>query len=212
MKTKIEKSDAEESVKPEKSITEIVALQLGGLNATYAKAVAPLEKERLTLESDSQELQTKADQLKRLLAAAARRAERDADDLLLAGKGEEAQAKRDEQQQAERGPAELAQRQREIAARLEEIEAEKRDTARRVFKEWFEELRTPLVEEQRTLVEALDNAWAGIQTFAQETGGHQWNCPLITSTTRGDLTAREHGEEKATFLRLLEWFGLGGRQ
>jgi|GEM_PF-5630143 len=197
-------------MKSEKSITEIVASQLEGLRTAYAKAVSGLNAERVKLESESQGILKAADELRLLLPAKAREAERAADVLLLAGKHEAAQAKRDEQQQAEAAPAEMEQRRQAIAVRIEEIEAEKRDTARRVFKEWFEELRTPLVEEQRTLIAALDNAWAGIQAFATETGGHQLNHPLIKSGTRGDLVAREIGPEKTTFLRLLEWFG--GRQ
>ena len=191
----------------EKSIIENVASQLEELRTTHANAVAGLNAERAALESESQELQTKADQLKRLLAATARRAERDADALLLAGKHEAAQAKRDEQQQAEAAPAVMEQRRATIAGRIETIDLEKRETARRVFREWFPGLRVPLVEEQRTLVEALDTAWASIQTFAMETGAHEPQRPLVTANLRGDLTAREHGEEKTIFMRLLEWFG-----
>ena len=191
----------------EKSITEIVASQLEELRTTHANAVAGLNAERAALESESQELQTKADQLKRLLAATARRAERDADALLLAGKHEAAQAKRDEQQQAEAAPAEMEQRRATIAGRIEAIDSEKRAIARRVFEGWFPSFRAPLVAEQRELCLALDNAWEGIQRFAQETGTIEQSRSLITANLRGDLTAREHGEEKTIFMRLLEWFG-----
>jgi hypothetical protein len=188
-------------------ITVTVDSLLQELRTTFAAATSGLNAEREGLEKESAAIQTAADELRLLLPAKAREAERAADVLLLDGKREEAQAKREEQQQAESAPAEMEQRRGAIAVRLGEIEAEKRDTARRVFKEWFEELRTPLVEEQRTLIAALDNAWAGIQAFAIETGGHQWNHPLITSGTSGDLTARDIGPEKITFLKLLEWFG-----
>jgi septum formation inhibitor MinC len=193
-----------------KSITVTVDSLLQELRTTYTGAVATLDKERLDLQGESEEIQKAADELRLLLPAKARAAERAADDLLLKGKHEEAQAKRREQQQAEAAPAEMEQRRRAIADRIEAINSEKRDIARSVFREWFPGLRDPLVAEQRELCLALDNAWAGIQGFAQETGAHELQRPLVTANLRGDLTAREHGPEKTTFLRLLEWFG--GRQ
>ena len=91
----------------EKSITEIVASQLEELRTTHANAVAGLNAERAALEQESQGILKAADELKLLLPAKAREAERAADALLLAGKHEAAQAKRDEQQQAEAAPAEV---------------------------------------------------------------------------------------------------------
>jgi hypothetical protein len=197
-------------MKAENSITVTVDSLLQELRTTFAGAVSGLNAERASLEQESQGIQAAADELKLLLPAKAREAERAADALLLAGKHEAAQAKRDEQQQAEAAPAEMEQRRQAIAARIGEIEAEKRDTARRVFREWFPGLREALVEEQRTLVEALANAWDGIQTFAGETRTSGQPGSILTAGLRSDLTAREHGEEKTTFLRLVEWFR--GRQ
>src|ERR1700722_2619589 len=144
-------------------ITVTVDSLLQELRTTFAGAVAGLNVERVNLENESQGILKAADELNLLLPAKAREAERAADALLLAGKHEAAQAKRDEQQQAEAAPAEMEQRRATIAGRIEEINAEKSTIARRIFQEWFPQLRTVLVAEQQTLCGALDTAWAGIQ-------------------------------------------------
>jgi hypothetical protein len=191
----------------EKPFTVAVDSLIQELRTTYADAVSELNAERGTLEEESQGIQAKSDELKLLLPAQAREAQRQADVLLLAGQHEEAQAKRDEQQHAERAPEQLVQRQREIATRLEAIDTEKKAIARRVFQAWLPGLREALVEEQRIMCEALDNAWGGIQTFASETGTIGLPYSLITANLRSDMTAREHGPERATFERSQEWFG-----
>ena len=187
------------------SITVTVEGALQELRSTYAEAVSALESERVTLENESQAILKAADHLRLLLPAKAREAQRAADVLLLAGKGDEAQAKIAEQQEAERAPAEMEQRRLAIAARVEKINGEEKAIARKVFQEWFPGLRAALVEEQRIMCEALNTAWTGIETFALDTGAQ-----VIPATLRCDLTAREHGPEKTTFLGLLDWFG--GRQ
>lgn len=188
-------------------ITVTVPSLLQKLRTTFAAAVSKLESERAVLEEESQGIQAASYELKLLLPAKAREAARAADVLLLAGKGEEAQAKRDEQQQAESAPAEMEQRRRAIAVRIEAIDLETRDMARRVFEEWFPELRGALVEEQRTLCEALETAWAGVQLFALETGTQEGARRLVHDGTRSDLTARETGPEKTVYSKLLGWFG-----
>ncbi len=200
------------STQQNKPITETVASELQKLHATYVAAVSGLESERAALEQESAAILKAADELKLLLPAKAREAERAADALLLAGKHEEAKAKIAEQQQAEAAPAEMEQRRSAIAVRVVEIDGEKRTIARRVFQEWFPSFREPLVEAQRELCTALDNAWADIQRFAQETETGGLPRPLVTENTRLDLTARERGEEKLLFNRLLFWFDFGGRR
>jgi hypothetical protein len=194
-----------------KSITVTVESLLQELRTTYTGAVSTLDKERLDIERESQGIQKAADELRLLLPAKARVAERAADDLLLKGKHEEAEAKRAEQAQSERAPAEMEQRRRAIADRIGEIEAEKLVIARKVFEKWFPGLRAPLVADQLAMVDALDSAWDGIQRWAAETGAHATLRPLITENLRKDLVAREHGEEKRLFSRLLDWFGFGGK-
>src|ERR1035437_349868 len=188
-------------------ITVTVDSLLQELRRTFAAATSGLNAEREGMEKESAAIQTAADDLRLLLPAKAREAERAADVLLLEGKREEAQAKREEQQQAESAPAEMEQRRRAIAVRIGEIEAETRDPARRVFAESFPGLRVALVEEQRMLCAALDSADIGLHARALETGTQVRPHPLVTDGIRSDLTARERGPEKITFLKLLEWFG-----
>jgi hypothetical protein len=140
------------------------------------------------------------------LPAKAREAERAADVLLLAGKPAEAQAKRKEQQQAERAPAEMEQRCRAIVVRCDQIEAAREAIARRCFAEWYPKLRAALVAEQQTLCDALDSSWTGIVRFA---GAHRIDGigGVIKASMENDLTARDQGVERPLYGRLVSWFG-----
>jgi hypothetical protein len=191
------------------NITVTVDSLLQQLHTTLAGAVAKLEAERAELEEESQGIQAAANELKLLLPAKGREAERAADVLLLQGKSQEAAAKIKEQQQAERAPAEMEQRCRTIVVRCGQIEAEKEAIARRCFAEWYPRLRAALVAEQLAMVDALDAAWTGIVRFSGETrtggiGG------VIKASMENDLTARDQGPERAIYGRLVSWFG--GRQ
>lgn len=199
-------------MKAEKSITETVASQLEELHTTFAAAVEELNVERAGLETESQEILKAADELRLLLPAQAREAQRAADALLVAGKREKAQAKLEEQQRAEAAPAGMEQRRSDIARRIEAIGNEKKVIARKVFKLWIQDARVPGIEAQRKVCADLDLMWQGIIAFAQETGAHRLQRPLVTASLQADLVARDHGPEKAVFLKLREWFGFGGKQ
>jgi hypothetical protein len=188
------------------TISSTVNDLLQQLRDSYTAAVAKLEKERADLEEESQGILKKANELRIPLPAQAREAQRQADKLLLAGKPEEAAAKYALQQQAERAPAVMEQRCRTIAVRCDQIASEKEAIARRCFAEWYPRLRAALVAEQTAMCDALDSAWVGIQRFA---GAHGIDGigGVLTSDMPGDLTARERGEEKPIFGRLVDWFG-----
>jgi septal ring factor EnvC (AmiA/AmiB activator) len=192
-------------------ITVTVDSLIQELYRTYAEAVSGLNVERGTLESESEAIQAKSDELKLLMPAQAREAQRQADVLLLAGKHEEAQTKREAQAKAERAPADLEQRRATIAERIEAIASEKGAIKLRVFAEWFPRFRVPLVKQQQTLCEVLDAALAAIKGFESEPDA-KLPRSLITANTPSDLVAREHGPEKPIFLKLREWFGFGGRK
>jgi hypothetical protein len=187
-------------------ITVTVDSLLQQLRETYAAATSKLDGECAALEQESAAIQTASDELKLLLPAKARQAERDADALLLAGKHEEAQAKRDEQQQAERAPAKMEQRRRDIAALIGQIEAEKEAQARRCFAEWYPRLRAALVAEQSAMCDALDAAWTGIVRFSGETGTGGIG-GILKASMENDLTARDRGAERTLYGRLVDWFG-----
>jgi DNA repair exonuclease SbcCD ATPase subunit len=191
------------------TITSTVDSLLQQLHTTLAGAVAKLEAERDKLEEESQGIQAAANELKLLLPAKAREAERAADVLLLQGKSQEAAAKIKEQKQAERAPAEMEQRCRAISARIGEIASEKEAIARRCFSEWYPRLRAALILEQTALVDALDAAWTGIVRFSGETGTGGIG-GILKASMENDLTARDQGPERAIYGRLVSWFG--GRQ
>jgi hypothetical protein len=172
------------------TINSTVDSLLQQLHTTYTTATAELADERDKLEEESQGIQAAANELKLLLPAKAREAERAADVLLLAGKPAEAQAKRKEQQQAERAPAEMEQRCRTIAARIDQIASMKEAIARRCFAEWYPRLRAALVAEQLAMCDALDSSWTGIVRFA---GAHG-----LAGQPGGIITAS---------MRLVDWFG-----
>jgi hypothetical protein len=187
-------------------ITVTVDSLLQQLRETYAAATSKLDGERTALEEESRAIQTAAYELRLLLPAKARTAERDADALLLAGKPKEAQAKREEQRQAEAAPAKMEERRGTISARIGQIEAEKEAQARRCFAEWYPRLRAALVAEQAAMCDALDSAWVGIQRFA---GAHGIDGigGVIKASMENDLTARDRGAERTLCGRLVDWFG-----
>jgi hypothetical protein len=165
-----------------------------------------LASERAELEAESQGILETANDLKQKLPAAAREAERQADKLLLAGKPEEAAAKYEKQKQAESAPGKLEDRRRAIVVRCDQIEAAREAIARRCFAEWYPKLRAALVAEQLAMCDALDAAWASIVRFSGETGTGGVG-GILKASMENDLTARDHGEEKPIFQRLVEWFG-----
>jgi len=188
-------------------ITVTVDSLLQQLRDSYAAATSKLDGERTALEEESQAIQTAAYELRLLLPAKARTAERDADALLLAGKPKEAQAKREEQRQAEAAPAKMEERRRTISARIGQIEAEKEAQARRCFAEWYPRLRAALVAEQLSMCDALDASWVGICRYAGDRGLAGQPGGILTAGLENDLTARDRGPERAIYGRLVDWFG-----
>ncbi|MGA2250996.1 hypothetical protein [Terracidiphilus sp.] len=187
---------------------ELVSARLEQFSATYDAAVSGLESECANLENESQGLLKAAEDLRLVIPAQAREAQREADALLLAGKCKEAEARYAEQQRAEAAPSVMEKRRGAIAARLEAIQDEKRTIGRRIFKEWFPGLRAVLLEDQRELVEAMDSAWEGVLKIAALLptlpGGQS---AVISENLRNDLWARDSGEEKILFRNLRAWFG-----
>jgi hypothetical protein len=188
-------------------ITVTVDSLLQQLRDSYAAATSKLDGERTALEEESQAIQTAAYELRLLLPAKARTAERDADALLLAGKPKEAQAKREEQRQAEAAPAKMEERRGTISARIGQIEAEKEAQARRCFAEWYPRLRAALVAEQLSMCDALDASWVGICRYAGDRGLAGQPGGILTAGLENDLTARDRGPERAIYGRLVDWFG-----
>ena len=191
------------------TITSTVDRMLLELRTTFAAATLALDTERAKLEAESQGILKQANDLKQKLAAQGREAERQADKLLLAGKPAESAAKYALQRLAESAPGKLEDRRRTIAVRCGQIAAEEEAIARRVYDQWYPGLHATLVAEQTAMCDALDSAWGGIQRYAGETGIGGIG-GIIKANSENDLTARDHGEEKPIYGRLVDWFG--GRQ
>jgi hypothetical protein len=188
------------------TITSTVDALLQQLRDSYTTATAKLASERAELEEESQGILKKANDLRIPLPAQAREAQRQADKLLLAGKPEEAAAKYALQRQAESAPGKLEDRRRTIAVRCGQIAAEEEAIARRVYDQWYPGLHAALVAEQLSMCDALDAAWTGIVRYAGETGTGGIG-GIIKANLENDMTARDHGEEKPLYGRLVSWFG-----
>lgn len=141
----------------------------------YAASIAPLDAEAGELAQEHAAIEEAASGLEKLLPAKARLAQYEADQLTVAGKIEEAEAKREEQRQAEAAPAAMRERQSEIARRIEAIVEEKRTCARRLFEPWYAECQSVIRAAERGLfVTLLDGLWDACLDFEART------CPQRT--------------------------------
>lgn len=166
----------------------------------YADAIEPLDAELDTLEQESASIGEARVNLQRLLPAKAREAQRAADALLLDGKHEEAAAKLAEAEEAGTAPEAMKQRQQEISARCEAIEAQKQAAARRIFSTWYAETQTVVRAAERGLFcTLLDGLKASFYQYQERTGtGGTLDRPhntLVKLSTLTDLTAPERSQE-----------------
>jgi len=116
---------------------EIFTMLIERRDTAYEEAIAPLDAERRALAKEYSTIEKAAQRLRELLPAKERVTRREADELLLEGKREEAEAKLREAQQAAEAPAAMVVRQQEILARVHEIDDEKKAIAKQVFEEWY---------------------------------------------------------------------------
>lgn len=166
----------------------------------YEAEIAPLESERKALEEEYAAIEEAAHNLKAILPAKERVAQRAADALLLEGKREEAAAKLTEAQQAADAPAAMNERQREIAARIDEIDNEKRDIARAIFEKWFAEQVQPVVRagEHALFIILFDGLEKSFYSYQESTGTGTSNNrqrPLLHQGLIAGLTADERSAE-----------------
>lgn len=116
-----------------------------------AAAFAPLDAEAERLRMEYGAIEEAAHSLELLLPATAREAQREADALLLAGKADEAEAKMKAAQEAANAPEAMRSRQQELAIRINTIEENKRDVAKRVFDTWYAECQSIVRSAERGL-------------------------------------------------------------
>jgi hypothetical protein len=178
----------------------------------YADAIEPLDAESETLEQESASIGEARVNLERLLPAKAREAQRAADALLLAGRHEEATAKLTEAEEATNAPAAMSERQREISARIEAIEAEKQAAARRIFSTWYAEVQIVVRAAERGLFcTLLDGLRASFYEYQERTGTagtlDRPHNTLVKLSTLTNLTAPERSPEWTAGNR---WYSAGG--
>lgn len=169
----------------------------------YADAIEPLDAERDALEIEAASIGDARRNLELLLPAKAREAQRASDALMLAGKHEAAEAKLQEAEDAANAPSAMTDRQREISARCEAIEQEKKAIARRIFESWYPDVQRVIrAAEHGLLVTLLDGVEDSMNDFQARTGG-----TLIKLFHTVGLTADERSPE---WLAGNRWYG-GGR-
>jgi DNA repair exonuclease SbcCD ATPase subunit len=153
----------------------------------YEAEIAPLDAEISRLESERFNIGEAARNLEKLLPAQARKSQRKADELLLAGKADEAEAKLQEARQAAAAPAAMEERRRAINNRITAIEEEKRRIASRVFDEWYAEVQKVVRVAERGFFSLLDGLETSFYDFQERTGTQQSG--MLLANRINDLTA-----------------------
>jgi hypothetical protein len=140
-------------------------------DTAFVVAIAPLGKERESLEKERDSIAETAHNLSALLPAKEREAQRQADVLLLSGQLEAAQAKLAEMEEAKAAPRAMEARQREIDLRLTAIEEDRRAAARRVFEGWYGECQAVIrASEHGLFCTLLDGLKASFYEYQERTG------------------------------------------
>lgn len=170
----------------------------------------PLDAEAQLLRQEHASLEQAACSLQQLLPAKAREAQRRADEFLIAGQPGKAQAKIEEQQEAEAAPGAMRQRQSEISARLEALGEQQKVIARRAFETWYAELQQIVrAAEHALFCELLDKSREEMYVYQDRHGlGASLAQPyssLIRSFHLENLTANERSAEWTAGCR---WYGV----
>ena len=177
--------------------------------AAFAAAIEPLDSEREALAEESAGIEESARTLELLLPAAAREAQREADRLMLDGKADEAAAKLEESKTAAETPGLMRRRQREIAARIEQIGEEKKAVARCIFDTWYAELQHVIrASEHGLFIGLLDKARDEMYAYQNRHGlqgtlDHPYSF-LVKDSHLQNLTAHERSAEWNSASR---WYG-----
>jgi len=169
-------------------------------DAELSDATAPLEAEEQSLREESASLIEATSNLELLLPAQEREAQRHADAALLAGKLEEASAKRQEYETARHAPEAMKERQQEIAQRFAVIAGERQAIARRVFETWYSNLQKVIrATEKGLFIELLNKSRDEMYAYQERhsLGGTTENPYgfLVKDSYVVDLTAPDRSQE-----------------
>jgi polyhydroxyalkanoate synthesis regulator phasin len=176
----------------------------------YDTEAIPLNKEEQKLEAENLSIIEAASKLEFLLPAQEREAQRKADALLLAGKLEEAEAKRAEHEAARHTPEAMEERQRQIAQRIEAIREEKKAIARRVFGQWYTDIQKLIrATEHQLFIGLLDKSYDEMYAYQNrhDLGAtvERPSSALIGSRQIAGLTTDERSRS-AEFFSSQKWY------
>ncbi|MFZ0963673.1 MAG: hypothetical protein WAO35_22645 [Terriglobia bacterium] len=181
---------------------------IAGRDSQYANEIAPLESERETLAAEYGAIEEARGNLEKVLPAMRREAERQADGFLVIGEREKAEAKLAEAERAEHAPQEMAARQKEISARVEAIQKQEHDIARRTFEAWYAEVQhVSRAVEQGHFIVFLDGLEKSFRDFQERTdtgASNNRQGPLIRQAHIAGLTGPERSAEWQAGNR---WYG-----
>jgi hypothetical protein len=136
-----------------------------------AAASESLDEEEQLLRQEYGDIHEARVNLERLLPATAREAARKADALTVAGEHEAAQVKLFEAEEAANAPKAMANRQREISARIEAIDEERKNAARSSFETWLGELHLAIrAAEHGLFIGTLDKARDEMYAYQERHG------------------------------------------
>jgi DNA repair exonuclease SbcCD ATPase subunit len=177
-------------------------------DSRYENEIAPLAREQEALIRESASIAEAAANLKALLPARERVARRAADELLLSGQTEAAQSKLTEAEQAAQAPATMKSRRRELLARLEAIDSEKRSIAKNVFQQWYAECVTVhrAIEHAHFIV-FLDGLKQAFFDFEQRTDAFAKTVGDPGLFTAGHLTGLTSDERSPEWSSASKWYG-----
>jgi hypothetical protein len=217
MKQEIEEMGTQTEVMAERirtAIVEAYEVLIRERDAQIEAGFTPRNEEREILTAEHRSTGEAMHNLAAILPARARQAQRIADDLLLAGKTEEAAAKHKEQEDAERAPESMKERLRDIEARFTAIEEEKKNIARRAFTNWLAKLQSLIrVVEHGLFIELLDSSRAAMYSYQEQHGlGGTLDNPygfLVKDFHIENLTAPAQSVEYNSGSR---WYGGRGRR
>ena len=176
--------------------------------AAFATAIEPLDAEKESLTQEHVAIEEARVNLERLLPARSRVAQSEADALLLAGKHEAAQVKLAEAEEAANAPAAMTERQREISARIEAIEREKKTIARRIFESWYADVKHIIRAAEHglfvTLLNGVEDSMIDFRTRTGTTSPNGLTGGLFHSGHVVGLTANDRSPEWQAASR---WYG-----
>jgi len=191
--------------------TDTLAALVEQRDSRYENEIAGLESERATLAKEYGAIEQAAGNLKLVLPAMEREAERAADALTLAGKHEEARAKIAESGKARNAPLTMKTRQQAISARIETLRKEERDIARHIFNEWYREVQQVCRASEQghflILLDGLEQSFYDFQTrtdTALDRMNHPGEPGLVYSWHIAGLTADERSAE---WKAARKWYG-----